>query len=153
VHYATLNVFPLSFPCRNIVVMRPVPDINAEGNLEASHVGPSGSDNGSSATSEITLTGSNLAPHLRSTQPLESSASSAQSYSTSQSTSRDMTVHPQDRQMAPLSSGGYQHTSTRESNPYVNLNLTLDEADHLHPAAITGWSAGNTSLTANVPPM
>jgi hypothetical protein len=132
--------------------MRPVPEMNAEGNLEASHVGLSGGDNGSSATSEITLTGSNLAPHLRSSQPLESSASFEQPYTISRSTSSDMSLHPQGWQKATVSStGGYQQTSVRETTTYANsLNLSLDEAD-LHPAPTTGWSVGNTSLTANVP--
>jgi hypothetical protein len=129
--------------------MRPVPETNTEGNLEASHVGPSGGDK----TSEITLTGSNLAPHLRSTQPLESSASFEQPYTINRSTSLDMSLHPQDWQMAGTvsSTGGYQQTSVRETTTYANsLNLSLDEAD-LHPSPTTGWSVGNTSLTANVP--
>jgi hypothetical protein len=125
----------------------PVPERNAEENLEASHAG--GDNGGSAANSEITSsTGVNLTQQVRSRHPFQSSASFEQPHTISQSTSSVW-------HMDILSSGGYQHTPVGQASTSVDsLNVSLDEAAHLHHARSAGWSVGNTSsLNANVPPI
>jgi hypothetical protein len=123
--------------------MRPVREKNTEGNLGTLHAG---NDNGgSSANSENTSSAGVLSnSYVRSRQPFEPSASVGQPHTITQSNSLDTSLYPHDWQMDTVSSGPYQQPSVRQSSVCVDsLNLTLDEATHLHHARTTDWSVTN----------